>query len=281
MKQKIPMLFCLITLISFATAQSQPIPKTTFGVGGGIIMTGSAGSNRLSGGRNGVSLTLIQNAKFFFDSTYIGGGISPAEADFTSENKPSIFGGVSFNTMLDTNMQIGIFVGQLFGKAKGTFRATIIYSDSLRPSEVLSGTLESEVKGWVAELNVKYFFNASFHPFVGIGGRYSTQTMTTNAIFLNNKSVTFDEIPGVDEFGGFVNVGVKIPLLSSLFLDAEVAGIFRNGTEYEQEKTTETSKMSFEPAFRIGLSYDIGQFFSAERYGDEDETPAKKAPKKP
>ena len=275
------MLFCLFTLLCFATAQSQPIPKTTFGVTGGMILTGDAGSNRVAGGRNSVSSTLLGNSKFFFGVIGASGGITTTEGNFTSENKPGIFAGVSFNTMLDTSWQVGVCVGQIFGKAKGTFIATINYPDTVTPQKEFAGTLESDVKGWVAELGVRYFFDASFHPFVGIGGRYSTQTMSSSTITVNGASGTFGEITGVDEFGGFINAGVKIPLMHTLFLDAEVDGIIRSGTEFEKEKISETSKISFEPAFRIGLSYDIGQFFSSERYGEEDEAPVKKATQKP
>ncbi|MBI3260457.1 MAG: hypothetical protein HYZ54_13440, partial [Ignavibacteriae bacterium] len=171
-----------------------------------------------------------------------------------------------------------ISVGRLFGKATGTFNGVINFAlpDSLPQN--YSGTMESKVEGWIFELGVKHFFDASFHPFVGIGARYSTQNMTGSSITLNGRTGPAADFLGVDEFGGYLDAGVKIPLSQSFFLDAAIMGIVRSGTDFDEETSASISKIAIEPALRIGISFDIGQYFGTERYGEEDEPPVKKAP---
>ena len=274
MIQKITALFCFYCLVGFATLQAQPIPKTTFGINGGLILTGSAGATRIEGGRNTLSGTVAAGSQFFFGKSYEGGGIKPDAADFTSEMKPGISAGISFNTMLGNDWEVGISVGKLFGKVKGTFNGIIYFADST--NQDYSGTMESDINGWIFEFGVKHYFDANFHPFVGAGARYSTQNMAGSIISLNGKVGPPADFTGVDEFGGYVNAGIKLPLSESFFFDAEVAGIIRNGTDYVPLSSSTTSKISFEPALRIGISYDIGQYFGTERYGEDDDEPAPK-----
>jgi outer membrane protein W len=277
MKQKLPIVFCLFCLLSFAVAQSQSIPKTTIGISGGAILTGSAGANRIAGGRNGVSL-ILKNSSIFFSNKVKSAGIIPPDGAFTAENKIGMTAAISFNTLVDNNWEVGVSVGKLFGKTKGNFTATVNF-DTI-PSANFSGTTESDVNGWICELGLKHYFDASFHPFVGAGARYSTQVMANSIIAVNGRSAEINDISGVDEFGGYISGGVKIPLSHSFFFDVEVAGIVRSGTDYAETTSNTVSKISFEPALRIGISFDIGQYFGTERYGgdDEDEPTTKGSP---
>lgn len=278
MRIKLPVFICLCWLLCFTVVSAQPIPKNTLGVNGGMIITGSAGSSMIAGGRTGVSNSLLLNKTFFFGEGVNSIGIFPEEGNFTAENKPAISASLSFNTMLNNDWEIGVLVGKLFGKAEGTFSATVNY-DAL-PSAKFAGTTSANVNGWICELGLKHYFEASYHPFVGAGARYSTQVMSNSIINVNGRSAEFADYPGVDEFGGFISAGVKIPLFESFFLDAEALGIVRSGTDYEITSSNKVSKISIEPALRIGLSFDIGQYFGTERYGEEDEVPPLKAPAK-
>lgn len=279
MRIKLPVFICLCCLLSFTVVSAQPIPKNTLGVNGGMIITGSAGANGIAGGRIGVNNSLLSYRSFFFGDGVTSVGIRPEEGNFTAENKPAITASLSFNTLLSNDWEIGITVGKLFGSAKGTFKTTVNYDSTHSvASEELAGTTSSNINGWICELGVKRYFDASFHPFVGVGARYSTQVMSNSTVNVNGRSAEFDDYPGVDEFGGYISAGVKIPLFESFFFDAEAAGIIRGGTDYELTTSKTVSKISIEPALRIGISFDIGQYFGTERYGEEDEVPPLKAP---
>ncbi|MBS1536208.1 MAG: hypothetical protein JST20_00505 [Bacteroidetes bacterium] len=276
MKQKLTVLVCLGCLIGFGALQSQPIPKTTLGISGGLILTGSAGGSRIEGGRNTLSGTILQGCQYFFNKSYSGGGIKPGTDDFVPEMKPGISTGINFNTKLDDEWEVGLSVGRLFGTAKGTFNGVVFFTDTT--NQEYSGTINSSINGWIFELGVKRYFDASFHPFVGIGGRYSTQNFVNSIITINGKSGSAYDFKGVDEYGGYINAGLKYPISQSFFFDAEIAGIVRNGSDFDVDSPTKTiSKISFEPALRLGISFDIGQYFGTERYGEDDEsTPIKK-----
>ncbi len=279
MRIKLPIFICLCCLLSFVSASAQPLPKNTLGINGGMIVSGSAGANSIAGGRTGVNNSLSSYRTIFFGEGVNSVGIFPEEGNFTAENKPAITASLSFNTMLNNDWEIGITVGKLFGKAEGTFKTRVNY-DSTRSvsSEDFTGTTTSNVNGWICELGVKRYFDASFHPFIGAGARYSTQVMANSTVQVNGRSAEFDDYPGVDEFGGYISAGIKIPLFQSFFFDAEVAGIVRSGTDYELTTSKTVSKISVEPALRIGVSFDIGQYFGTERYGEEDEVSPLRAP---
>jgi len=284
-------IFSLLFLLSVIALQAQPVPKYDLGINGGVIVQSSTGADRATGGLSGMYFYAGDYGQTFYTKTIYSLFI-PTET-IKHENALSMVGIATVGYMADQNWQICGSVGQYFGKSTSTFNANIQFREIIKPDTIYTtakvpGTIELNVGGWLIELGARYHFGTDLHPYVGAGIRYNTQTVSKANLTLDGKSISILErhfYESINEIGGYVGAGVKIPLSKVFCIDVQADLNIRNAKEGELNNNgSYETALAFEPALRAGISFDLNSIFDIGKHPsdyDDDENPKTKTKAKP
>ncbi|MBK9246643.1 MAG: hypothetical protein IPM69_00645 [Ignavibacteria bacterium] len=286
-------LFLILSVISLSvnSLRAQPVPKYDLGINAGVILHGKTGASRAIGGNAGIMFMIDNYSQLYYTKPVIS--LFVPEDSTKSENDISMQGIISISSMIDENWQITGSVGQYFGKSTSTFSTSVNFreistnKDTVYSSERSIGILESKLGGWILELGARYHFGSDMHPYVGAGLRYNTQDISETNLTLNGTTKTVLNLESIEELGGYIGAGFKIPLSKIFCIDIQADAIFRNAKEGELDKEgNNLTAWAIEPAFRAGVSFDLNSIFDVGKHPsdyeeEEDPNSKKKAKTKP
>lgn len=285
MKTIFSFLFLLIT----SPLLAQPVPKYDLGFNGGVILQSATGADRAAGGTVGILYSVDAYRQNFFTKPVYSLFVQPDST--ISENSTSVFGVLTVSSMIDANWQISGSVGQYSGTSTSSFATSVNLgeikgTDTVFSNERPSGQIVSKLGGWILELGARYHFGTDIHPYVGAGLRYNTQAVTESKLTLNGTSRTILFYENVDEFGGYIGAGLKIPLSKVFCIDVQADAIFRNAKIGDQDPDGGFSNAwAVEPVLRAGISFDLNSVFDLGKhpgdYEEEENPKAKTKPKTP
>lgn len=286
--------FSFLFLLIASPLLAQPVPKYDLGINGGVILQGTTGADRAAGGSFTILYSVDAYRQSFFTKKVTSLFVHPDST--TSENSVSILGVVTISSMLDANWQICGSVGQYSGKSTSSFSTSVNLTeingtDTLNTNEKPRGQIESKLGGWILELGTRYHFGTDIHPYVGAGIRYNTQAVSESKLSMNGITKTILVVENIDEFGGYISAGLKIPLSKVFCIDVQADAIFRNAKigDFDDAGDFNTA-WTVEPAFRAGISFDLNSILDIGKhpseYEDEDDPKSKtktkpKTPKAP